>query len=128
MHGLVPRLAVSLSRKTTHGWITRVWFFFSTGQRHRTTILFFLLGLSPGKSPKVNLRKDKVRCFHLSKTTSQLCRSLASFNMPVVQSQGNKFLKAGIHLLMHSGILRHDLANLLEQPRAAIVVVALCVL
>lgn len=48
--------------------------------------------------------------------------------MAVVQSQGNKFLKAGIHLLMHSGILRHDLANLLEQPRAAVVIVALRVL
>jgi len=69
-----------------------------------------------------------VWCYHLSKTTSQLRRSLTGLNMPVVQSQGNKLLKAGINLLMHSGILRHDLANLLEQPRAAVVIVALCVL
>lgn len=48
--------------------------------------------------------------------------------MAVVQSQGNKLLKASIHLLMHSGILRHDLANLLEQPRTAVVVVALRIL
>lgn len=54
--------------------------------------------------------------------------SLAGFDVTVVQSQSDQFLKAGIDLVVHGGILRGDIAEFLEQARAAVVVVALGIL
>lgn len=57
-----------------------------------------------------------------------LGRSLASFNVTVVQTQRNQLLEAGIDLFVHSWVLRGDAAELLKQAGTAIVVVPLCIL
>lgn len=57
-----------------------------------------------------------------------LGNGLAGLNVAVVQTQREQFLKAGIDLLVHRGILWCDLAEILQQTRAALVVVALGVL
>jgi hypothetical protein len=54
--------------------------------------------------------------------------SLAGFNVTVVQSQSDQFLKAGIDLVVHGRILRGDVAEFLEQARAAVEVVSLGIL
>lgn len=55
-------------------------------------------------------------------------RNLAGIDATVVDPQGIKLLKAGIDLLMHRGILRGDLAEILEQALTALVVVPFSVL
>lgn len=61
-------------------------------------------------------------------TVSDLSRSLAGFNVAVVESKGNELLKAGIDLLMHGRILGRDVGELLKQPGPAVVVVSLRIL
>lgn len=48
--------------------------------------------------------------------------------MTVVQTQGDQFLEAGIDLFVYGWILRGDVTNLLEQARAAVIVVPLRIL
>lgn len=54
--------------------------------------------------------------------------SLAGFDVAVIQAQGEQLLKAGIDLLVHGGVLRRDIAELIDESLTALVVVALCVL
>lgn len=57
-----------------------------------------------------------------------LGNGLAGIDVAVVQTKGEQLLKAGIDLLVHRGVLGCDLAEILQQTRATLVVVALGVL
>lgn len=59
--------------------------------------------------------------------TSQLS-SLTSINMSITQPQGDQLLQTSINLLMHRRVMRRDLRQLLQQPRATIIVITLRVL
>lgn len=61
-------------------------------------------------------------------SVSQFSCCLTSIDLAITQSQSDELLKAGIHLLMHGGIPGCDVAELLEQPRAAVEVVPLGIL
>lgn len=54
--------------------------------------------------------------------------NLAGIDAAVVDSKGVQLLKAGIDLLVHRGILRGDLPELLQQTFAALIVVPLSIL
>lgn len=61
-------------------------------------------------------------------TFGKLRGSTAGFQLPVVQTQGDQFLKAGIDLLMHGRVLRGDIAQFFQQTGPAVIVVPLRIL
>ena len=48
--------------------------------------------------------------------------------MSIAKSQGDQLLQTSVDLVVHRRVLRGDLIQLLEQPRAAVVVASLSVL
>lgn len=65
---------------------------------------------------------------HSRQSVRHVGNSPAGLNMAVVQTQGEQFLETGVDLLVHGGILRGNVAKLLQQTRAALEEVLLGIL
>lgn len=115
--------ATAASSRTDHVWLeSHRWISNDTAKKDKKTSTITVTPLINRKGlqdPRGDSRGHSI---------GHLGNGLAGLDMTVVQAEGEEFLKAGIDLLVHRGVLRGNLAELLEQPRATLVVVPLGVL